>query len=301
MDAQILSFITYLKVQRGCSAHTLRAYETDLKAFLKSIEKQGIPSWEKVDKQVVRNYLLELYEGRQKTRSIHRKLSSLRSFYHYLIKKKLVSINPAEEIISPKREKTLPITLDYDQVNYFFSQPKMDSYLGLRDRCMMELFYSSALRLSELVGLSRNDIFWEESLLRILGKGKKERRVPITENAKSWLKNYLESPLRNRKTEEQEAEQDTKAVFLNKWGKRISGRSVDRLFQKYLKQSGLSEKITPHKIRHTIATHWLEKGMDLKTIQTLLGHSSLSTTTIYTHVSMKLKREVYDQTHPRAH
>ena len=148
--------------------------------------------------------------------------------------------------------------------------------------------------------MNRADFNPNQKLLRIFGKGRKERHVPITQAAAEWVSSYLFHPERTHKTDEHEGEKDIKAIFLNRWGERLSSRSVDRQFSIYLKASGLSQKITPHTIRHTIATHWLEKGMDIKTIQLLLGHASLEATTIYTHVSPKLKREVYDQTHPRA-
>ena len=172
------------------------------------------------------------------------------------------------------------------------TQPDIANYLGLRDRAMMELFYSSGLRLSEMTGLSKGDFDEKNLILNIFGKGKKQRQTPITKTAAEWLLRYLNAPEREAK--------DPKALFLNHRGKRLTPRSVDRNFVHYLKASGLSRRITPHTIRHTIATHWLENGMDLKTIQMLLGHNSLATTTIYTHVSTKLKREVYDKTHPRA-
>jgi len=156
----------------------------------------------------------------------------------------------------------------------------------------MELFYSSGLRVSELVGLNRTDFDPSNGMLHIRGKGKKERRIPITKNAAKWIGDYLNHPGRIQK--------DEAAIFLNKWGTRLTVRSVDRNFESYLLQSGLAATITPHTIRHTIATHWLEKGMDLKTIQLLLGHSSLATTTIYTQVSTKLKKEVYNKAHPSA-
>ena len=156
----------------------------------------------------------------------------------------------------------------------------------------MELFYSSGLRLSELIGLNRRDFDAKNLVLNVFGKGKKQRQAPITETAADWIVRYLNHPEREEK--------DPQAIFLNKWGTRLTPRSVDRNFAGYLKASGLSDRVTPHTIRHTIATHWLENGMDLKTIQMLLGHTSLATTTIYTHVSPKLKRAVYDKTHPRA-
>jgi len=216
------------------------------------------------------------------------------------MKVKIINENPIEDIKSPKREKTLPVSLSYVQIQNLFEQPDTSNYLGFRDRAIMELFYSSGLRLSELIALSRKDFNFKSLTLNIYGKGKKQRIVPITEMAAKWIQEYLNHPERHQDMKDHRSEKDKQAIFLNKWGNLITSRSIDRKFQQYLKESGLSERVTPHTIRHTIATHWLENGMDLKTIQMLLGHTSLATTTIYTHVSSKLKREVYDQTHPRA-
>ena len=165
---------------------------------------------------------------------------------------------------------------------------------------MMELFYSSGLRLSELAGLDRQDCDLANLTVKLRGKGKKERIVPITKNAAAWIESYLHHPERHLKTEVHAPQIDEQAIFLNKHGYRLTTRSIDRLFDQHLTQSGLAGKITPHTLRHSIATHWLENGMDLKTIQLLLGHSSPTTTTIYTQVSTKLKKKVYDQAHPRA-
>ena len=205
-----------------------------------------------------------------------------------------------DEIESPRLDKTLPVSLSYDQIQRLFDMPDTGTYLGFRDRCIMELFYSSGLRVSELVLLDRQDFNPAELLLKLKGKGKKERIVPITDNAAEWISAYLCHPERTLDGSLHLAQKDSEAIFLNRWGERLSPRSVDRKFDLYLKQSGLAGKVTPHTIRHTIATHWLESGMDLKTIQLLLGHTSLNTTTIYTHVSPKFKREAYDKAHPRA-
>jgi integrase/recombinase XerC len=210
------------------------------------------------------------------------------------MREKITDENPLEEIDSPKKEKRLPVWITYPQIEILFAQPDTSNYLGFRDRAIMELFYSSGLRLSELAYLNRADCDLKNQIINIFGKGKKQRQMPITKTAADWLKNYLNHPERPL------IEKDPKAVFLNKWGTRLTPRSIDRNFAAYLKASGLSERITPHTIRHSIATHWLENGMDLKTIQMLLGHTMLSTTTVYTHVSSKLKREVYDKAHPRA-
>jgi integrase/recombinase XerC len=282
----VKKFLEFLGVNKRASFHTIRAYEIDLVDFAEFV-KPETPT-----KRHVRRYLTALSERGLSNRTVLRRLSALRSFYGYALKEKWVETSPLEEIESPKKEKRLPVSVSYAQVEMLFAQPDLSTCLGLRDRAILELFYSSGLRLSELSGLSKADFDPVERMLLVAGKGKKERQTPITETAASWMGKYLAHPDR--------VEVDKEAIFLNRWGKRISARSIDRNFAEYLRRSGLSSRITPHTIRHTIATHWLENGMDLKTIQMLLGHASLATTTIYTHVSPKLKREVYDKTHPRA-
>lgn len=284
-------FLTYLRLSKGVSEHTLRGYSIDFRSFAAFIQPET-SALGGISKRLVRRYLADLYEKKASTRTVLRRLSALRSFYKFAMREKICRENPLEEIDSPKKEKRLPCSMSYDQVQILFAQPDLTTYLGFRDRAIMELFYSSGLRLSELVGLDRKEFDAKNLVLSIYGKGKKMRQTPITESAAKWISDYLNHPER----EEKEAQ----AIFLNKWGTRLSARSVDRNFAAYLKASGLSDRITPHTIRHTIATHWLEHGMDLKTIQLLLGHTSLSTTTIYTHVSPKLKREVYEKAHPRA-
>jgi integrase/recombinase XerC len=279
-------FLKHLQLSKGVSEHTLRAYGIDFASFH---EFCGI---EQVSKRLIRRYLAHLYEKKASNRTVLRRLSSLRSFFKYAMREKLVTENPLEEIDSPKKEKRLPVSITYAQVEILFAGPDLSSYLGLRDRVIMELFYSSGLRLSELTRLNKKDFDQKNFVLNVYGKGKKMRQTPITESAAKWIIDYLNHPEREEK--------EGQAIFLNKWGTRLTTRSVDRNFAAYLKASGLSERITPHTIRHTIATHWLENGMDLKTIQLILGHTSLSTTTIYTHVSPKLKRDVYMKTHPRA-
>jgi integrase/recombinase XerC len=285
-------FFSYLQLVKGASEHTIRGYKTDFESFQKFMLKEKIESPSMVSKRLVRRFFAHLHEKKESSKTILRRLSSLRSLYRFLGKEKWIQENPMEDIESPKKERKLPISISYEQVELLLKQPDTTNYLGVRDRALMELFYSSGLRLSEVTGLNRSDFHPKSQILIIYGKGKKQRQAPITNTAAEWLTRYLESPERTQK--------DPQAVFLNRLGSRLTPRSVDRLFRFYLKQSGLAERITPHTIRHTIATHWLEHGMDLKTIQMLLGHTSLATTTIYTHVSSKLKREVYDKTHPRA-
>ncbi|MCI0381479.1 MAG: tyrosine recombinase XerC [Chlamydiae bacterium] len=297
----ISRFISHLELVKNFSIHTLRNYKIDLSDFFSFLEREGFSQdIQQIDKKKIRLYLARLSEKEVAKRTILRRLACLRSFFKYLAKEKKIEKNPLDEIETPKLAKRLPSPLTYFQVEQFFGQPDVKTYLGLRDRCLMELLYSSGLRISEIVGLNRKDLDLQNGLIRIYGKGKKQRNIPITKNATKWLLDYLSHQERELKGEKHLPQKDESAIFLNKWGTRISLRSIDRLFQKYLLQSGLAATITPHTIRHTIATHWLEKGMDLKTIQTILGHNSLSTTTVYTHVSTRLKKEVYDKTHPRA-
>lgn len=321
-------FLEHLKIVKNASEHTIRNYAIDLNAFksyleydwLRDLKPENLPekiSYKdpyshrstlfdgqldlcKIDRKTIRGFLAWLNLNKQNKRTVARRLSSLRSFFRFCQIQKFVQINPTEELDSPKLDKKLPVSLTYDQISHLFEQPNLSVYLGIRDRTIMELFYSSGLRVSELVALNRQDFDYANLTIKLRGKGKKERIVPITKNAADWIKSYLSHPERHCDSNIHTAEIDPLAIFLNKLGTRLSTRSVDRKFDFYLNQSGLSGNITPHTIRHTIATHWLENGMDLKTIQVLLGHSSLSTTTIYTQVSTNLKKKVYDETHPRA-
>lgn len=321
-------FLEYLKAVKQASEHTIRNYAIDLNSLkmfleqelLKQVEAKNLPEkisynlpfsvrsgfndrllhLQSIDRRLIRAFLADLHSSGVNKRTLLRRLSLLRSFFKFTYSQGLTTANPMEDIENPKSEKKIPISLSYDHVQKLFDQPDTSSYLGFRDRTIMELFYSSGLRVSELCALNRSDLDAKNLLIRLKGKGKKERIVPITKNAADWIQAYLNHPERHRNTEEHLAQLDEIAIFLNKWGTRLTTRSVDRKFDKYLTQSGLAGRVTPHTIRHTIATHWLENGMDLKTIQVLLGHTSLSTTTIYTHVSHQLKKEVYDKTHPRA-
>jgi integrase/recombinase XerC len=297
MQTLTKNFLEYLKSVRHSSPHTIRNYELDLFDFKAYLESQAL-SLDLVDRKVIRQYLAYLSEKNLQKRSIARRVSTLRSFFKFLMKFEGLKDNPLELIDPMKQPQTVPRALTQEEIALFFEQPDQSSYLGFRDRTILELLYSSALRISELVSLSRQDIHFEDRLIEVLGKGNKKRIVPVTENGLNWLKSYLEHPERHLQTSEHDREKDSKAVFLNRFGKRITVRSVDRLFQQYLLSSGLASKVTPHVIRHSIATHWLEKGMNLKMIQELLGHESLSTTQIYTKVSKGYKQEGYAKAHP---
>lgn len=297
-------FLEYLKVVKNASIHTIRNYSIDISALEQFIYRGCETSAEilldNIDRKVIRNFLAHLTASGISKKTIVRRLSALRTFFKYAFENELVSINPTETLDTPKLDKKIPSPLSYEQVVRLFETPDTTTYLGLRDRTIMELFYSSGLRISELVAIDRSDIDLKNLLVKLKGKGKKERIVPITRNVAAWINKYLEDPERNCTVDGHLGEVDHQAVFLNKLGERLTARSVDRNFAMYHKMSGLAGKATPHTLRHTIATHWLEKGMDLKTIQTMLGHNSLVTTTIYTKVSQGLKQKVYRDAHPRA-
>lgn len=322
-------FLEHLAVVKNASEHTIRNYAIDLNSFKTYLENEIFADIrpedrpnkilynesydcrrckfqdepfkiDQIDRKTIRGFLAWMSTNEQNRRTVVRRLSSLRSFFRYAHAQKIIEINPAEDLDTPKIDKSIPVSLSYEHIQHFFDQPDTTSYLGFRDRVIMELFYSSGLRVSELVALNKGDFDADNLTVKLKGKGRKERIVPITKNAARWVAAYLNHEERHLENDEHAREIDPYAVFLNKHGTRLTSRSVDRKFDIYLTRSGLAGKVTPHTLRHTIATHWLENGMDLKTIQVLLGHSSLSTTTIYTQVSTKLKKKVYDEAHPRA-
>lgn len=297
---------------KGASIHTIRNYAGDLTLFVRffhssilksnpletfslSIKDEHASPFAGFDlAQVQRGHLRQFVAsltGRN-ARSIMRRLSCLRALYRFCQIHSFCQHNIADEIANPKIERPIPQSLEPDLVDRLFAHIDLGEYLGLRDRSIAELLYSSGLRVGEVTGLNRQDIDLQERMLRIRGKGKKERLIPMTDTASSWLEQYLKDPRRQLDVERHRAVRDDQALFLNRWGKRLTPRSVDRQFAKYLKLSGLALHFTPHMLRHSIATHWLERGMGLKTIQILLGHRSLATTTGYTRVSVKLQGDV---------
>lgn len=298
-EEAITQFFNHLKVVKDASVHTLRNYSIDLNHFKIFLQIDSKKPLSLITSLNLREFVLDMSRKELNKRTLARRLSTLRTFFKFACAQGWILENPAENLENPKLPRKIPSILTKEQVNALFSKPDLSSYLGLRDRCMLELFYSSGLRVSELIGLNRSDIQFDELLIKVRGKGKKERVIPITKRAAAWVQGYLDQPERHHKVDGHMPEQDPDAIFLNRHGKRLTTRSVDRLFASYIKSLGLSGTVTPHTLRHTIATHLLEHGMDLKTIQSLLGHSTLATTTIYTQVSPKLKKEVHEKAHPR--
>jgi integrase/recombinase XerC len=250
-----------------------------------------------VEVNAVRAYLAFLNERQYSKSTIARKLATLRSFYKFLVKRNQISSNPAAAVRTPKQDKKLPRFLEYDQVKKLIETPPMDTWLGARDRAILETLYSTGMRVSEIVALNMDDIDFLGEVVHIRGKGKKERIAPIGSSALQVIQHYIE--FRNKRAQSN-SNFDSKVLFVNKHGRRLSTRSVRRKMDKYLKIAGMDPAISPHTLRHSFATHMLNNGADLRSVQELLGHQSLSTTQIYTHLTTRKLKEVYENAHPRS-
>ena len=286
MNRYLDKFLGYLEIEKNYSKHTLLNYRLDLEEFLRFIDKTLI---ERVDYLVLRKYLGQLRTKKLKPRTLSRKLSSLRSFYRFLHKEKFVKNNPALLLLSPKLDKILPKFLSEEEMEKFIESPSDKKDLGLRDRAILELLYSSGVRVSELVALNVEHVDLISQIAKVAGKGKKERLVPVGSKAIKAIKGYLDNRIKQ-----------TSALFLNKNGTRLSDRAIRTIVNKYIKQASINTEISPHVLRHSFATHLLNRGADLRSVQELLGHVNLSTTQIYTHVSTDRLKKVYDNAHPHA-
>jgi integrase/recombinase XerC len=314
----INEFLDYLKFEKHFSEHTAKCYNADLEQFCQHISGQVPQSdWSssdnsggvatqtqvKVDQlllalttDTVRAYMAHLNDKQYSKSTSARKLATLRSFYKFLVKRNYLQNNPVTAVRTPKQDKKLPKFLEYDQVKKLLDTPPADSWLGARDRAIMETLYGTGVRVSELVALNIEDVDFLGEVLHVRGKGKKERISPIGSSALQSIQHYME--YRNKRAQNN-ANFDSKVLFVNKHGKRLSTRSVRRKMDKYLSMAGLDPSISPHTLRHSFATHMLNNGADLRSVQELLGHQSLSTTQIYTHLTTKKLKEVYDSAHPR--
>ena len=311
----VRQFLDYLKLERHFSDYTIKSYGADLIQFGQFLNgeigagsamqtqqafAQGMPLDErllKCEPLTIREFLAYLYGQNYTKSTTARKLATLRSFYKFLIRRGLLSVNPLSTIRTPKQEKRLPKTLDLEQVQKLLDAPGDADLLSARDKAMLEVLYSSGMRVSELVELEMQDIDLQEGVLRVRGKGRKDRLTPIGSQAIKALQRYFE--LRQHDSRCQQSTHASR-VFLNKHGEPLSTRSVRRKLDKYLVQAGLDPGISPHTLRHSFATHLLNNGADLRSVQELLGHQSLSTTQIYTHLTTNRIKQAYDAAHPRA-
>ena len=297
-------YIDYLKVGKNASLYTIRTYQSALignnirgsqKGFFPFLVMKKIDSLDKVTKHTIREYIMYLVDRKVAKSSITCKLSAVRSFYNYLQKEELLKENPLDKISSPKQDKKLPSYLTVDEVNKFLAAPDISTPTGQRDHAILELLYASGLRVSELAHLTRSQIDMDTREIRIIGKGSKERLVLMGKPAREAITVYLQEGrhqlLGKKKTD---------AVFINRYGKPLIERRIQKIVKQYARQGGIKKRVHPHTIRHTFATHLLDGGADLRVVQELLGHASLTTTQIYTHVSKTQAKKVYLAAHPLA-
>ena len=291
-------FLNHLENEKNYSEHTLRNYRADLEAFERYlVAREQLDTWPKATKRsLIRAYLAYLTEAGYNKRTVARKLATLRSLYKSLIRWDIVKESPLDGIPTPKLERTLPFCLNIEEVNTLLDTPRGNDVFGLRDRALLEVLYSTGLRVSELVSLNNNDVDLIREVVRAKGKGKKERLAPLGVPALVAVRSYIEAKRAHLDKKRFGAE----ALFLNKDGTRLTDRSVRRILSKYIKLAGLSPRTSPHTLRHSFATHMLNRGADLRAVQELLGHENISTTQIYTHLTAEHLKEVYDSSHPHA-
>jgi integrase/recombinase XerC len=290
-------FLKYLQVERNASDLTLKSYREDLVALCdyldESLEHPATPG--EIDTGELRGYVAALHEAGYAKTSIARRLASMRSFFRFGQREGWVDHNPAKPLRNPRKARSLPHFLSTEELKKLLEAPKRDP-LGKRDRAILETLYSAGLRVSELVGVNDSDLDFSSGLVRVRGKGKRERLAPVGSYATRALRDWLKA----RHLASDQPAGGSSPVFTNKFGRRLTTRSVGRMLEKYLRQSGLDQRTTPHTLRHSFATHLLDGGADIRSVQELLGHKSLITTQIYTHVSTAGLREVYEKAHPHA-
>jgi len=288
-DQNLRSFFNFLIIEKGLSKNTVKAYETDIKGFIKWINKNNKQSLLNIKESSVNQYISYLFSLKLKSSSVNRKISSLKSFYLFLLKKKLIRYSPFSEVISPKQEKYLPASMSESEVEKLLNSPDASKEIEQRDKAMIEMLYATGMRISELVNLKITDIDMNRSVIKVMGKGSKERLIPFGESASEALFNYLKI----RK------DSSSKEVFISNRGRKITRVAFWQRIKVYLLRESLKISISPHTLRHAFATHLLNRGADLRSVQLLLGHSDLSTTQIYTHIAKQRLGDVLKKHHPR--
>ena len=301
MEEKIQKFLNYLKVEKNYSPHTIESYRKDLDQFYQFLKtKTPVPSLPEITSFQIREFLAQFRSQGYKDSSVARKIASLRSFFRFCSRHKWLPINPSVSVALPKRRRTLPQFMSLKEINLILSLPAVKTLLGLRDKCILETLYSTGIRVSELVGMNLSDIDFVQGLVKVKGKGKKERIIPIGDKALEVLSSYTVRRKEHFQHPRRDIVMDEEAAFLDKWGGRLTAIGVKKIVDNYIKRAALKNKLSTHTFRHTFATHLLEAGADLRALQELLGHASLSTTQIYTHVTPKRLKKIYDKAHPRA-
>ena len=290
----IESFMLTLEKERNFSLHTIKAYKNDLNRFNYFLNNTlSRKKLAKINRNDIRKFLAEEYDNGYSSKTVARRLATIKSYFKYLVKTELIQENISIHINSPKVPKKLPNFVDKNLIDTLMKTPSLDTHIGIRDRAVLELFYSTGMRLSELVNMNIGDFEINKKLIRVIGKGNKERMIPYGRNAESAIKNYLK--IRNLSLKPAFA---NKPLFVNSSEKRISKRTIQRRMNNYIKLVADGKRIGPHLLRHTFATHLLDNGADIRAVKDLLGHSSLSSTQIYTHVSIEKLKKDYTQAHP---
>jgi len=298
MLSAIQAFLNYLRIERNASDLTVKSYGDDLAHIVEFFQEQtgSVPEPRHVEVGILRSYVSYLHECGYARTTVARRLACLRSFFRYCNREGICETNPAKPLRTPRAGRKLPHFLTTEQVGALLLAPPANSVAGLRDRAILETTYSAGLRVSEIVGLSVGD--WDRSagILRVLGKGRKERLAPVGSYATRALDRWIEV----RQPDLKAPEKQQSALFLNRFGRRLTTRSIGRMLETHIQTAGLTQQTTPHTLRHSFATHLLDGGADLRSVQELLGHKSLTTTQIYTHVSTRRLRETYEKAHPHA-
>ncbi|NLW17628.1 MAG: site-specific tyrosine recombinase XerD [Firmicutes bacterium] len=295
MEQQIEEYLAYLSVERGLAPNTLDAYGRDLRAYARFLQKHNVNSFRDAEKDAVRAYLEELQNMGRASSTISRNLAAIKSFYQFLLAENLIEKDPTAHLESPKVEKRLPRVLNLNEVEALLNQPTLENPHSIRDKAMLEVIYATGLRVSELISLDLTDINLEAGYLRCLGKGDKERIVPLGSVAIKYLELYLQVARHELVRRSGET-----ALFVNHHGRRLTRQGFWKILKRYAQEAGIDVNITPHTLRHSFATHLLENGADLRSVQEMLGHADISTTQIYTHVTRNRLKEVYRKSHPRA-
>ncbi|MBO1101517.1 site-specific tyrosine recombinase XerD [Enterococcus hirae] len=295
MNEEINDYLHYLTIERGLSLNTRKSYERDLLQYLHYLEDEQITSWQDVDRYVVINYLEKMHDEKKASATVTRMITSLRRFHQFLRQERLTDHDPMQHIDTPKKVQKLPSTLSLTEVERLIETPDTTKNLGIRDRAILEVMYATGMRVSELVGLKLSDLHLSLGLVQTLGKGDKERIIPLGDYAIQWLERYLDEarPLLVANPSETH-------VFVNHHGTGLSRQGIWKNLKQLVREAGINKEVTPHTLRHSFATHLLENGADLRTVQELLGHADISTTQIYTHITKKRMTDVYKQHFPRA-
>ncbi|MGR5120609.1 tyrosine recombinase XerC [Vibrio astriarenae] len=292
LEKSLLRFYEYLRSEKGLSLHTQRNYKQQLETMAQHLAQMGLKDWNQVDAAWVRQLASKGMREGMKASSLSTRLSSLRSFFDFLVLRGELSANPAKGVSAPRKQRPLPKNLDVDEVGQLLEVDE-DDPLSIRDRAIMELMYGAGLRLAELVSIDVRDVHLRSGEIRVIGKGDKERKVPFSGHAKEWVERWL-------KVRPSLLKGDDPALFISKLGQRISHRNIQKRMAEWGQKQGVASHISPHKLRHSFATHVLESSNNLRAVQELLGHENISTTQIYTHLDFQHLAQAYDQAHPRA-